>query len=749
MTCRSTARRHGGRQRWTRTAAVAVLVVCGIAVTPQASFAAPVAGTGVHRSTAAQPKHRKKPHVAVHPSATPAPHANAHASASATPRVRATASATTTATPRVRASATPRVHASASAPGRVHANAVPTASPRRTGYLDHLDHLDAAAEPAPTARVETAGPPVLTASWSDSTIVDHEQTLLVLTTTRDDSSTTMTGLGYTVTLPTNLYVADSSTLNFCQGTATATLGSGTITLSGGFINPGQLSCDLRIKVSTEYSGPYSVGSSSAASLSSGMVNSITPQTLTVTPALPKLTSSLSPTTIDALASTTLTMSIHRSDLNVSSTSSGIGLTGTLPTGLQIGTAATTDTCGGALSATAGSATFTLAGASMTGGAVTCTLSVQLTATTSGAKNLTDSSASSVTGMEAHLGSLSCGESGHVLETEGCPLTLTVHALPQTITFAQPTDTSMSRGTVTATASASSSLGVTFTSSTAAVCTVSGTTVTLVSAGSCTITAHQAGNGAYAAATDVPRSFTVHPPTAPPTSVTATAGVSSITAHWLAPSDVTGLTGYTATASPGPATCTTTGALTCVMGGTAGVTYTITVVANNPAGDSAAAGPSNEVVPTAPALGDTPPTTSLDLTTDKGLITTAVPNQDIIVIGTGFAAYSTATIVIYSSPIVLGTATTDGAGNFTKPVTIPATLAVGRHTMIAAGVDPQGAPHSLKLAVTLAAAGSGSGGGSSSSLAVTGQATDLLFLLGFAAVASGTTLLLTGRRRRTA
>ena len=58
------------------------------------------------------------------------------------------------------------------------------------------------------------------------------------------------------------------------------------------------------------------------------------------------------------------------------------------------------------------------------------------------------------------------------------------------------------------ASASSGLTVSFSSSTTSVCTVSGTALLLQATGTCTITASQAGNGSFAAATPVPVTFTV-------------------------------------------------------------------------------------------------------------------------------------------------------------------------------------------------------------------------------------------------
>ncbi len=69
----------------------------------------------------------------------------------------------------------------------------------------------------------------------------------------------------------------------------------------------------------------------------------------------------------------------------------------------------------------------------------------------------------------------------------------------------------------------------------------------------------------------------------PTSLSLTAGDSSIDATWSAPtSNSAAVTGYTATASPGGASCTTgTVTLACTISGlTNGTTYTVSVVATN-------------------------------------------------------------------------------------------------------------------------------------------------------------------------
>ena len=90
------------------------------------------------------------------------------------------------------------------------------------------------------------------------------------------------------------------------------------------------------------------------------------------------------------------------------------------------------------------------------------------------------------------------------------------------------------------------------------------------------------------------------PTAPQ-NVRASAGNASANLYWLAPSSDGNatITSYTATSSPGAKTCTTTGALACVVNSlTNGVAYTFTVTATNSAGTSIASAASSAVTPVA-------------------------------------------------------------------------------------------------------------------------------------------------------
>ncbi|MFZ9707316.1 MAG: hypothetical protein ACO3CG_05700 [Ilumatobacteraceae bacterium] len=84
---------------------------------------------------------------------------------------------------------------------------------------------------------------------------------------------------------------------------------------------------------------------------------------------------------------------------------------------------------------------------------------------------------------------------------------TVAKQNQTITFSNP-GTRQYRPTFTVSATSTSGLTVSIVSNTTGICQISGTTVTPVTVGTCTLTASQAGNSSYNAASSVSQSFSI-------------------------------------------------------------------------------------------------------------------------------------------------------------------------------------------------------------------------------------------------
>ncbi len=99
-------------------------------------------------------------------------------------------------------------------------------------------------------------------------------------------------------------------------------------------------------------------------------------------------------------------------------------------------------------------------------------------------------------------------SGDYLAADDVARSFTVSKASQTITFANPGSKALSVGSFTASSSSDSGLTVSLASSTGSVCSVTGFTVSLLATGTCTLTASQAGNSNYDAATNVERSFSV-------------------------------------------------------------------------------------------------------------------------------------------------------------------------------------------------------------------------------------------------
>jgi uncharacterized protein (TIGR03437 family) len=120
------------------------------------------------------------------------------------------------------------------------------------------------------------------------------------------------------------------------------------------------------------------------------------------------------------------------------------------------------------------------------------------------------SGSSVALITVGTCSVTANQAGNASFAAASAVTKTFSVLKglQTINFSQPGDIALIAGPVTLTATATSGLAVGFASNSTSVCTVSGSSVTLVAAGLCSVTASQAGNANFNAATTVMKTFNV-------------------------------------------------------------------------------------------------------------------------------------------------------------------------------------------------------------------------------------------------
>ena len=179
---------------------------------------------------------------------------------------------------------------------------------------------------------------------------------------------------------------------------------------------------------------------------------------------------------------------------------------------------------------------------------------------------------------------------------------------------------------------SSGPGLTCTSATTS-CTVTG----LTAGGGYTFTV-KATNSAGSSAASAASASVIPTAAAPgaPTGVAGIAGSGQATLTWSPPSSTGGaaITSYTATASPGGTTCTTTGT-SCVMTGLSnGTAYTFTVKATNSAGTSVASAASSSVTPTTGIVAPGAPA-----------ITSVVPGDGVVTISV--AAVSGGAPTLYS------------------------------------------------------------------------------------------------------
>jgi len=230
--------------------------------------------------------------------------------------------------------------------------------------------------------------PTLAKDFSPATINSGGVSTLTITLSNANVSPA-TGAAFTDTLPVGVTIDTSpSATNTCGGILSATAGNSTLTLTGGTIPAGSSTtpgvCTVTVHVTATAGSHLNTLPIGALTTSNGDNATEASATLTV-PAPGEVTigKAFSPASITAGGDSTLIITLSNANLG---DATGAAFTDTLPPGVTIATSpSATNTCGGILSATAGSSTLTLTAGTIPGGNPfgTCIVTVHVTAAASG------------------------------------------------------------------------------------------------------------------------------------------------------------------------------------------------------------------------------------------------------------------------------------------------------------------------------------------------------------------------------
>jgi uncharacterized repeat protein (TIGR01451 family) len=237
-------------------------------------------------------------------------------------------------------------------------------------------------------------PPTFAKAFNPATIGVGQASTLTFTIDNSASAVAASGLTFNDNLPAGTVVATPSgaSTTCTGGSLAATPGGAVVNYSGGAVGAGA-SCTVQVNVTGTAPGNH-VNTTGALTSSSGSSGTAT-ATLTVV-AAPGFAKAFVPAVITLNGTSTLTFTIDNSASPV--TAATLSFSDNFPTGMVVATPtnASTTCTGGTLTAVAASGGVSYTGGSVAAGA-SCTLQVDVTATTAGSRVNTSSPLSSSLG----------------------------------------------------------------------------------------------------------------------------------------------------------------------------------------------------------------------------------------------------------------------------------------------------------------------------------------------------------------
>lgn len=266
------------------------------------------------------------------------------------------------------------------------------------------------ANPA-SALLNMTPPPGVAKAFSPSVIPINGTSRLTITLSNSNAAAA-TGVAFTDTYPTDVptgivNAATPGLTNSCGGTATASAGSGSLTLSGATI-PGNSSCSVAVNVTGAVAGTYVNHSGPVTTTNIGTGGEATANLTIMSP--PGFAKAFSPDKIPVNTASILTITLSNSNPVAIS---GASFTDPYPANMINDTPLSAfSTCGGTVTATAGGNSLQLAGGTIPA-AGSCTINARVTSAIAGLYtnpaapfNVTTSNAGSTASVPADLTVLS-------------------------------------------------------------------------------------------------------------------------------------------------------------------------------------------------------------------------------------------------------------------------------------------------------------------------------------------------------
>lgn len=232
--------------------------------------------------------------------------------------------------------------------------------------------------PAATAYLKVAATPTITKGFSPATVGEGSSSTITFTLA-NAGNIALTGASFSDTL-TNMQIGATGTAGgSCAGAAGNSFSVGQTSLAfSGITIPAAGSCTVTVAITATVAGTQTNTASGVASSQTPVVGTPSNTATLLVLAAPRINKSFAPGVMQIVSPATYsTLTLAVSNLNSANALSNIAFSDTLTNMVVFTPSTTTNTCGGTLTAIAGSSSITLTGGSLVAGG-NCTISVRVT-----------------------------------------------------------------------------------------------------------------------------------------------------------------------------------------------------------------------------------------------------------------------------------------------------------------------------------------------------------------------------------